>query len=80
MSIYEEAIGLKEIKEAQHNVLEVAAFWRTEPRIMFELKSSDFCWKAERNFVDVQKLRRSLNVELLAIQTRLRDLRDEMVN
>ncbi len=47
---------------------------------MFELKSSDFCWKAERNFVDVQKLRRSLNVELLAIQTRLRDLRDEMVN
>ncbi len=24
MSIYEEAIGLKEIKEAQHNVLEVA--------------------------------------------------------
>jgi hypothetical protein len=26
MSIYEEAIGLKEIKEAQHNVLEVAAF------------------------------------------------------
>ena len=27
MSIYEEAIGLKEIKEAQHNVLEVAHFW-----------------------------------------------------
>lgn len=55
MSIYEEAIGLKEIKEAQNNVLE-----------------------AEKNFVAVQKERRLLNTELLGIQGRVRDLRDEM--
>lgn len=55
VSVYEEAIGLKEIKEAQSNVL-----------------------KAEKNFVTAQDTRRALNTELLEIQSRLRDLRDQM--